>query len=106
MLLLSVLNVGERCADLLPHRLGVIQSRHHQVLAHVEYALDWRDYASCSSSEHLKNLKRNKLMRKYFLKSLVAQTYSAFVQSFLDLEHVDGSLGDFELSPFACQMEN
>lgn len=68
MLLLSVLNVGERCADLLPHRLGVIQSRHHQVLAHVEDALDWRDYASCSSSEHLKNLKGKQIDEKIILK--------------------------------------
>jgi hypothetical protein len=34
------------------------------------------------------------------------ETYPIFVQRFSELEHVDGSLGNFELSPFAGQVQD
>lgn len=57
----SVLNVCECCADLLPHRLGVIQCWDHQIFSHVEDSLDRRHNASGAGSEHFKNLNRRKV---------------------------------------------
>lgn len=57
MLNLSVLNVCESFADLLPDRLAVLQSWNHEVLSHVENSLDRRHNASCASAKHFKHLK-------------------------------------------------
>lgn len=52
-------------------------------------------------SVRIKFENQNLTLFKVFL-----QTHPSLMQCFLDLMHIDGSLGDFELAPFACQVED